>query len=92
MSSQPVARFAVALTRVRRLGRLTHKHTSHPHTAPVDLRTIEDRMQVRAAITRGDVEAALAGIERIDPQVGLWVDELGLDSPVSTRGVCVRPN
>ena len=32
-------------------------------------------MQVRAAITRGDVEAALAGIERIDPQVGLWVDE-----------------
>lgn len=49
-------------------------------------------MQVRAAITRGDVEAALAGIERIDPQVGLWVDELGLDSPVSTRGVCVRPN
>lgn len=33
-------------------------------------------MQVRAAITRGDVQAALAGIERIDPEVGAWAKHM----------------
>ena len=37
--------------------------------APVDLDSIESRMEIREALQRGDVEEAMAKVNDLDPEV-----------------------
>ena len=42
----------------------------------VDLASIEDRMTIRAAIERGDVEDAIGRVNELDPEVSISEEHL----------------
>ena len=40
---------------------------------PVDLDSIESRMNIREALQRGDVSEAIARVNDLNPEVSVWV-------------------
>ena len=41
--------------------------------SPVDLDSIESRMNIREALQRGDVSEAIARVNDLNPEVSVWV-------------------